>query len=127
MDRRISLSGMIVLALLLVSAMVVIRQGANQRERLIHRLNASSEATERVGELLRTTLYSIGDAVITTDTAGGVTLMNSIAERLTGWTESLAKGQPIEAIFQIVNDRSRQPVDDPIRKVLQVGDGGRVG
>jgi PAS domain S-box-containing protein len=122
MDRRISRSGIVVLAFLLVSAMVVIRQGANQRERLIDRLNASSEATERVSELLRTTLYSIGDAVITTDTAGSVTLMNSIAERLTGWPESMAKGQPIEAIFHIFNAGSRQPVDNPIRKVLQAGE-----
>ena len=98
---------MMVLAFLLVSAMVMIRQGATQREQLIDRLNASSAATERVGELLRTTLYSIGDAVITTDTDGSVTLMNSIAERLTGWTESAAKGQPIEAIFPIFNATSR--------------------
>jgi PAS domain S-box-containing protein len=121
-DRRTSLSGIVVLAFLLVSAMVVIRQGANHRERLISRLNASNEATERVGELLRTTLYSIGDAVITTDTAGHVRLMNSIAERLTGWPESMAKGQPIEAIFHIFNSGSRQPVDNPIRKVLQAGE-----
>ncbi len=121
-DRRISLSGIVVLAFLLVSAMVMIRQGATQREQLIDRLNASSAATERVGELLRTTLYSIGDAVITTDTDGSVTLMNSIAERLTGWTESAAKGQPIEAIFPIFNATSRQPVANPIRKVLQAGE-----
>ena len=118
-DRRISLSGIIVLAFLLVSAMVMIRQGASQRERLIDRLHASHDATERVSELLRTTLYSIGDAVITTDTAGRVMLMNSVAEHLTGWPESLAKGQQIEAIFQIVNARSRQPAANPIRKVLQ--------
>jgi len=121
-DRRVGLAGIVVLAFLLVSAMVVIHQGTNQRERLIVRLNASSEATERVGELLRTTLYSIGDAVITTDTAGGVTLMNSVAESLTGWTEPLAKGQPIETIFHILNAKSRQPVDNPIRKVLQAGE-----
>jgi two-component system cell cycle sensor histidine kinase/response regulator CckA len=121
-DRRISLSGIVVLAFLLVSAIVVIRQGVNQRERLIDRLNASNDATERISELLRTTLYSIGDAVITTDTAGRVTMMNSVAERLTGWTESPAKGQSIEAIFQIFNARSRQPVANPIRKVLDAGE-----
>ena len=121
-DRRISLSGIVVLAFLLVSSIVVIRQGANQRERLIARLNVSKEAMERVSELLRTTLYSIGDAVITTDTAASVTLMNSVAERLTGWTESEAKGQVVETVFQIFNARSREPVANPIRKVL---DGGK--
>jgi len=48
--------------------------------------------------------------------------MNSVAERLTGWTESLAKGQPIETIFHIFNARSRQPVANPIRKVIEAGE-----
>jgi two-component system, cell cycle sensor histidine kinase and response regulator CckA len=70
---------------------------------------------------LRTTLYSIGDAVIATDINGRVTLMNPVATQLTGWPESEAQGRPLEDIFPIINEYSRQPVDNPVTQVLQEG------
>ncbi len=69
----------------------------------------------------RTTLYSIGDAVITTDTAGHVRQMNPVAEKLTGWKEQEAKGRPLNDIFRIVNEKTRQPVESPVSKVLRLG------
>jgi PAS domain S-box-containing protein len=72
-------------------------------------------------ELLRVTLASIGDAVITTDTAGRVTFLNSVAESLTGWTEEQARGQSLEAVFPILHERSRQPVENPVARVLREG------
>ena len=66
-------------------------------------------ATER-REVFRVTLKSIGDAVITTDIKGGVTYINEVAESLTGWSLEEALGQPLERVFQIVNEVTRQPV-----------------
>lgn len=69
-------------------------------------------------ELFRTTLFSIGDAVISTDTQGRVLIMNKVAEQLTGWTQNQALGQPIEAVFQIINEFTRESCDNPVAKVL---------
>jgi PAS domain S-box-containing protein len=68
---------------------------------------------------LTTTLNSVGDAVITTDTEGCVTFLNPVAERLTGWHRVEAMGQPLSKVFCIINEFDRQPVDDPVAKVLR--------
>lgn len=70
---------------------------------------------------LRTTLNSIGDGVIVTDATGNVTLMNPVAERLTGWNMDEAKGRPIEAIFNIVNAKTRDAAMCPVKRVLKEG------
>lgn len=72
-------------------------------------------------ELLRTTLDSIGDAVMATDASGKVTRMNPVAERLTGWPIGQAEGRPIGEIFRIVNAHTREPVEDPVKRVLELG------
>ncbi|MBN1609137.1 MAG: PAS domain S-box protein [Polyangiaceae bacterium] len=50
-------------------------------------------ALEAEARRFRATLYSIGDAVITTDVRGTVVQMNPVAETLTGWSEHEAKGR----------------------------------
>lgn len=65
------------------------------------------------------TLQSIGDAVITTDDEMRVEYLNPIAETLTGWTTEQARGLPMDDIFHIVQDGSRQPAANPIRECLQ--------
>ena len=72
-------------------------------------------------EVLRVTLHSIGDAVITTDVDGRVTYMNAVAESLTGWTHREAVGQSLDAVFRIVNEDTRQPVPNPATKALRDG------
>ncbi len=72
-------------------------------------------------EEFRTTLYSIGDAVITTDTNGRIKYLNQIAENLTGWRESQAKGKPLAKVFNIVNEITRQKIENPVNKVLESG------
>ncbi len=69
----------------------------------------------------RTTLYSIGDAVITTDKHGNITLMNTLAEQLTGYTEREAIGKKLEKVFVIINEHSRNKVESPVEKVLESG------
>ncbi|HTI98752.1 MAG TPA: PAS domain S-box protein [Dongiaceae bacterium] len=84
----------------------------------LHRSRRRVEASER---LQRVTLASIGDAVITTDNQGRVTFLNAVAEHLTGWPQAEALGQPLTAVFQIINHDTRQPVSNPVEKVLREG------
>jgi PAS domain S-box-containing protein len=79
------------------------------------------EAEEQSREWLSTTLRSIGDAVIATDDRGLVRFINPIAERLTGWSEQEALGQPLDAVFHIISERTRAVVESPVAKVLREG------
>jgi PAS domain S-box-containing protein len=72
-------------------------------------------------EKLSVTLNSIGDAVIATDAAARVTLMNPVAEHLTGWTRAQAAGRPIDEVFCIINQESRQRVAAPVMETLAHG------
>lgn len=72
-------------------------------------------------ERSRTTLYSIGDAVIATDAEGNVLQMNPVAETLTGWSEIDAKGRPTAQVFKVVNEETRREVESPVARVLREG------
>jgi PAS domain S-box-containing protein len=72
-------------------------------------------------ELLRITLASIGDGVIVTDASSRVTFLNAVAESLTEWTTAEAKGEPLDKVFNIVNEDSKQPVENPAVRALQEG------
>jgi len=78
----------------------------------------AEEALRKQSDWLRVTLSSIGDAVISTDVEGQVTFMNRVAESLTGWGEAEAKGRSLTDIFQILNEVSRQPVENPALRAL---------
>ena len=67
------------------------------------------------------TLRSIGDGVIITDPEGRVQLLNPVAEALTGWKDGEARGRPLDEVFTIVNEATRQPVENPIQRVLREG------
>jgi PAS domain S-box-containing protein len=84
-------------------------------------LHRSRRRAEVRREALRVTLASMGDAVITADDAGRVASLNPVAETLTGWRRDKAKGRPLEDVFRIVNEQSRQPVENPVKKVLGLG------
>jgi len=71
--------------------------------------------------VLAVTLQSIGDAVITTDLAGRVTDLNEVAQTLTGWSRDEALGQPLDRVFNIVNELTRQPVENPAMRALRDG------
>jgi PAS domain S-box-containing protein len=68
-----------------------------------------------------TALASIGDAVITTDKDGRVSFMNPVAESLTGWKLAEAAGKPLTHIFQIINEDTRRPAENPAARVLREG------
>ncbi|HZF29429.1 MAG TPA: PAS domain S-box protein [Gammaproteobacteria bacterium] len=72
-------------------------------------------------ETLRVTLGSIGDAVITTDVDGCVTYLNEVAESMTGWPLADAAGGPLDQVFRIVNEATRETVASPSSRALREG------
>ncbi len=72
-------------------------------------------------EWFRSTLTSLGDAVIATDGKGRVTFLNPMAEKLMGTALSVARGKSIEDIFPIFNETTLKPVDNPVKKVMERG------
>ena len=72
-------------------------------------------------ELLRVTLRSIGDAVITTDVQGRVTDMNEVAERLTGWSLAEATGKSLDKVFTIANEETGASLENPVTRSLREG------
>ena len=73
------------------------------------------------GKWFSTVLSSIGDAVITTDINGLVAFMNPAAESLSGWAKDEALGRPVDEIFNIINEKTKQQADNPVHKVLRDG------
>lgn len=86
--------------------------------RILSESKAIEEQLYNEKELFKTTLISIGDGVISTDTRGQVLIMNRVSEQLTGWSQEEAIGQPIETVFQIINEDTRVRCDNPVAKVL---------
>ena len=82
---------------------------------------AAEDALRESQQWLLTTLQSIGDAVIATDAAGNVKFINPVAQSLIGWTEHEALGTPLDTVFVIVNEETRQPVTSPFYKVISTG------
>jgi PAS domain S-box-containing protein len=80
-----------------------------------------SSRLRRADQTLATMLRSVGDAVIATDAGGRVRFMNAVAESLTGWGHKEAYGHPLEAVFRIVNENTRETVESPAAKVLREG------
>lgn len=83
---------------------------------------ASQRALAESEESLATTLNSIGDAVLATDTLGRVTRMNPVAERLTGWPVAEAMGRPVDEVFRIINEQTRLPTVVPVARVIETGE-----
>ena len=80
-----------------------------------HELNQARERAQ-------VTLHSIADAVITTDMNGQIEYLNPSAAQLTGWDSEIARGLPIQRVFSLFNDDSRESVEDPVRQCLLDGE-----
>jgi PAS domain S-box-containing protein len=87
----------------------------------IDNLNMEMGIRRKIEEQLSVTLQSIGDAVISTDAKGRVTLINPVAQALTGWRQEEAKGLPLKSIFNIINEETGKEAENPAAKVLREG------
>ena len=111
--RTLYLSTILAVIGLVLLAFYIIRE-MDEREK------HAAEIRQRE-EWFRVTLGSIGDAVIATDEHGTVIFINPVAEELTGIRLRQAQGQPIHKVFPIFNEQTRNPVDNPVAKVLELG------
>ena len=85
------------------------------------RHRATERALRELSESLGTTLNSIGDGVITTDSHGVIVRMNPIAEKLTGWAVGEAKGASLSGILPLVNSDTRAKVENPFDHAFREG------
>lgn len=83
-------------------------------------LNRRAEEIFQSEQQLRTTLDSIGDGVITCDAEGRIQMMNPVAQALTGWSQTDAGGQPLEEVFCIVHETTRETMENPVSKVKRL-------
>ncbi|HLM57002.1 MAG TPA: PAS domain S-box protein [Pyrinomonadaceae bacterium] len=109
----LTFAGFLQVSVFLFVALIIVQLTERSR-----RAEAAAVKSERQ---LATTLQSIGDAVISTDAAGRVNFMNPVAQRLTGWAVEEARGLPLEEVFRIVNEETRETVESPVAKVLREG------
>lgn len=107
-----AVASIVVLALVAWTALGAVRRADSGRQVALMDLRGQRE-------WLSTTLGSIGDGVIATDPSGSVLLLNRVAEELTGWTASEARGRPIWVVFRVVDEETRKPVDDPALRALR--------
>jgi len=93
---------------------------------VVREREASAHHIEEARRQLQTTLVSIGDAVIVTDAAGAVRFMNPVAARLTGWPAEDAERNPLNDIFQIVDEKTHARIEDPYVAVEDMPEGKRL-
>jgi PAS domain S-box-containing protein len=72
-------------------------------------------------EWFRTSLFSIGDGVIATDTEGRIVFLNPVAEALTKWSVADAIGRPLTEVFEVINEETRLAVTSPVDRILKEG------
>jgi PAS domain S-box-containing protein len=97
------------------------KQLLDEQEKTSSRLQLVNAALQDREEKLSVTLNSIGDGVIATDAMACVTLLNPIAEQLTGWTQEEACGQRIVDVFNIINKETRHLAVIPVMETLANG------
>ncbi len=120
-DSRTFLTFLTALLLVLLAAAGT-ALALRRRQAKLYRDLLQAERKERETEQeYRTALYSIGDAVIGVDTQGAVWHMNPEAERLTGWKEAEARGEPLEKVFHIIHEETGERVECPVDRVLREG------
>jgi PAS domain S-box-containing protein len=98
-----------------------ITEALKQRDVARHESSLRGFELQQQKDLLSVTLSSIGDCVMVTDNDARITFMNPVAEQLTGWKLDEAMGRPTSEVFRILNEHTRQPVENPVDKVMKHG------
>lgn len=119
--NQVLVVGAPVTALIVLAAVAAAYGYRRQQERMYRGLFAVKQRELAAQAAYRTTLYSIGDGVITTDTAGRVREMNRVAEDMTGWKEAEAHGRPMAEVFPIIDEATRAKTANPVEVVLREG------
>ncbi len=106
------------LILAIVPFFAVYKWKTKNEKMILLEKNTKLEESEK---FLKTTLFSIGDGVIVTNGKGEITIINKVAEELTGWKLSQACSKHISEVFIIVNSEDFSKLDDPVQKVIESG------
>jgi diguanylate cyclase (GGDEF)-like protein/PAS domain S-box-containing protein len=101
------------------SQFIALNRELDRQRITLRKLQQSRDALEQEHEKAIVTLSSIGDAVITTDCKGVIEYLNPVAEKLTGWRNDEAAGQPLTGVFNIVNELTRKPAVNPVERCLE--------
>jgi PAS domain S-box-containing protein len=107
-----------------INGSVIEQDGTQVILAMVRDISQRKDAEQTIAEeqeRLAVTLRSIGDGVITTDISGNVTMLNIVAEKLTGWSQKDASGKPLSEIFRIVNEKSGEECETPFAKVISTG------
>jgi PAS domain S-box-containing protein len=102
--------GLFQLALLIINGVLI-----SVLSEVLLKTREQAEASRQYQAVI---LASIGDAVISTDNRGHISFLNPQAEHLTGWTYQQAIGQPLMTVFKIINEQTREPIDNPAKRIL---------
>jgi PAS domain S-box-containing protein len=111
----VMISGSALLFVFLIAASVATNRAVLAREQ-------SLRETSEARDLLQTTLASIGDAVVTTDTEGRIVFANHVARALFATGDADVSGRPLDQLFRIVNEHTRASVESPVTKVMRMGE-----
>ena len=118
-------SALYILALLLGMIGLVLAFGLiawqRAKRRHFHALYHAEAALRATMERHSVMLHALGDGVIATDGQGRVELLSPVAEGLTGWSQAEALSRPLEEVFHIVSESTREVVENPVEKVLREG------
>lgn len=120
MSDALALFGLVVGLVIGLYTRRQLREVSNTLRESANVLRLRAEQTFRSEQKLRTTLESIGDAVIACDENGRVDTMNDVAEQLTGWKREEARNVPLETVFHIVDQATREPLENPVSKVKRL-------
>ena len=88
---------------------------------MLQKIEAEQTTIRNREEQLYATLVSVGDGVIAVDRESRIQLLNPVAQNLTGWKQSEAENEPIERVFRIIHEYTREPVESPVKKVFETG------
>ena len=97
------------------------KRSLDTQEAMNHQLNLAYVTLQDSEKKLEVTLNSIADAVISTDPEARVTLMNHVAEQVTGWSLEEAMGRPIDDVFIMLNKETREPMTSKVMQELLSG------
>lgn len=118
--RAVLIAILISLTVVLIGAFFSVVYNFRQKK-IFRELYLKESELSRFREGFKVTLDSLGDAVISVDTDGNIQYLNNVAENLTGWNIDEAKGVQLNKVFNIINEYSREKVDNPVTRILIEG------
>lgn len=105
----------------------IIGYGNVKLSKILAERNCILKELQESEERYRATLYSIGDAVISTDSDGCIINLNSEAEKIIGWKAEEVRGNEINQVFRIIDEKSRVSRNDYVVQALHGRDGNNLG